>query len=124
MRKTTRGVLALCGLLAVGLAGSLMANGAVDGDLPAMMASPQTVVLAKVTDITVHTNIPLVAVAPGTVALNGVAPSGVWADTLGHLVARFSIPDLGLAPGSVTLTLTGALVDGTPFSATGVVTVK
>jgi hypothetical protein len=124
MKKTTLGILALCGLLAVGLAGSLMANGAVDGDAPAMMASPQTVVLAKVSDITIHTNIPLSTVDRGTVMLNDVAAAGVWADNLGHLVARFRIADLKLVPGSVELTLTGALKGGTEFSATDVVTVK
>ena len=124
MKKVTLGSLALCGLLALGFAGSLMANSAVDGDVPAMMASPQTVVLAKVSDITVHTNIPLSVVAPGTVKLNGIAASGVWADTLGHLVARFRIADLGLVPGVATLTLTGVFDDGSGFTATDVVTVK
>jgi hypothetical protein len=77
-----------------------------------------------VSDITVHTNIPLSTVAAGTVKLNGVAASGVWADTLGHLVARFRVADLRLAPGVATLTLTGLFRDGAGFAADDVVTVK
>ncbi|MBN2451600.1 MAG: hypothetical protein JXR77_14525 [Lentisphaeria bacterium] len=124
MRKVTLGILGLCGLLALGIAGSVMANSAVDGDDPAMMASPQTIVLAKVSDITVHTNIPLSTVAPASVMLDGVAASGVWADSLGHLVARFRIADLELLPGEVTLMLTGLFDDGSAFAAADAVTVK
>ena len=40
MKKTLLGIVALCGLLVLGLAGRVLANSAVDGDVPAIMASP------------------------------------------------------------------------------------
>jgi len=124
MRKTLFGIVALCGLLGLGLVGNVLANSAVAGDVPAMMASPQMIVLAKVSDITVHTNIPYGTVFPGSVELNNVAASGVWADDCGHLVARFAVKALELTPGKVTLTLTGLFRDGAAFAATDVVSVK
>lgn len=59
-----------------------------------------------------------------TIALDGVAPTGVGADSLGHLVAKFAISDLGLKPGPATLTLPGSFKDGGDFSATDQVMVK
>ena len=113
----------LCGLIGAGLVGMAMGNSAVEGE-PGMMASPQTIVLAKVTQLTVHTNIPASTVAGETVALNGVAPVGLGADSLGHLVARFDVVDLGLEAGEVELELTGEYVDGGGFAAVDVVRVK
>jgi len=128
MKKTFLGVLALSGVVGLGLVGTVMANSAVDGALPAMMASPQMIVLAKVTTLTIHTNIPATDVDLATVALNGVAPTGLGVDNCGHLVAKFAVADLALDPGEVTLTLTGLYDDDadedTAFAASCVVTAK
>lgn len=124
MKKILPQVVMLSGLLALGLAGSTLANSAVDGDAPAIMASPQVVVLAKVADLTIHSNIPASSVDFASVRLNGVTPTGLGADSCGHLVARFAIADLALQPGEATLTLTGAFKDGSLFAAADVVGVK
>lgn len=125
MRKSFLCTLVACGLAGLGVAGVAMGNGALVGDEPLMMASPEMIVLAKVTTVTVHTNIPAAAVEPGTVALNGVSPIGVGVDSLGHLVAKFALADLALEPGEATLTLSGLYADGdVGFAATDVVTVK
>ncbi len=121
-RHILAGIL-LCALLGIGLAGITIANSAVDGDEPAMMVSPSVIVLAKVSTLTVHTNIPLLAVNRETIALDGVAPTSVFADSLGHLVAKFAIADLDLKRGLVTLTLTGLTTEGS-FSAADEVVVK
>lgn len=124
MRKTLFGIVVLCGFLSLGPATAILANSAVDSNVPAIMASPSAIVLAKVTSVTIHTNIPAMDVEPGSVDLNGVAPTGVGVDSCGHLVARFDLADLALEPGEVALTLSGAFEDGGGFSATDVVTVK
>ncbi len=125
MKKTYIGIVVLCALLGIGLTGIAIANSAVDGDEPAMMVSPSVIVLAKVDTLTVHTNIALSAVVSDTIALDdGVSPTSVFADNLGHLVAKFAIANLGLTPGPVTLTLTGVFKNSTYFSATDVVIVK
>jgi len=111
-------------LASLGLGGDLGANGAVDGSTADMMISPPTVVLAKVSQVTVHTNIPLSTVIPASVTLDGVAASGVWADTLGHLAARFEVAGLGLAPGVRTVVFAGLFVDGREFSMTAEVRVR
>ena len=122
--KKLLAIVVLCGVLGIGLAGMAMANGGVGGDEPAIMVSPSVIVLAKVSTLTVHTNIPAAAVLPGTLDLNGAAPTGVGSDSRGHLVAKFAIADLDLEPGEATLTLSGAFQDGGGFSASDVVTVK
>lgn len=114
--------------VAVGLgAGSIaLANMAVKDDYPAMMVSPNTIVLEKVAGVTVHTNIPAGTVVPGSLTLNEEAPIGVWADDCGHIAARFDLADLQLEPGDVILTLEG-LIKGDPpepFSAEETVRVK
>jgi len=124
MKKRLFGVLALCGLLGIGLAGVAAGSGAVGGDEPAMMVSPSTIVLAKVAAVTIHTNIPASTVEVGSLDLDGAAPTGIGVDSRGHIVIKFAIADLDLAPGEATLTLSGALKDGTEFSATDVVRVK
>jgi hypothetical protein len=124
MKKTLLGVVALCGLLGIGLAGMAMANGALEGDDAAIMVSPSTIVLAKVDTVSVHTNIPAAAVVPGSLDLDGAAPISVYEDNLGHIAAKFAVADLGLERGQVTLTLSGVLIDGSLFAASDVVTVK
>lgn len=111
-------------LVSLGLGGNLGANGAVDGSTAGMMISPPTVVLAKVSQVTVHTNLPLSTVVPGSVTLEGVPASGVWADTLGHLVARFEVADLGLTPGVRTVVFAGLLQDGREFSLTAEIRIR
>ena len=102
----------LCALMGLGLSGLAFGNSAVKGDAPAMMVSPQTIVLAKIGAVTVHTNIPAATVAGETVTLDGASALAVWADDLGHLAARFAVADLGLEPtDAVELTLAGTLVD-------------
>ena len=103
---------------------NVMANSAVGEDMPAIMASPQTVVLAKVTTLTVHSNIPASQVDIATVELNGVSPSGFGVDSLGHLVLKFDLADLGLKAGTAPLTLTGVLETGEDFSVSDTVNVK
>jgi hypothetical protein len=124
MKRNIVGVAVICGLLGVGLAGIVMANGAVEGDPWGMMVSPSTIVLAKISALTVHTNIPFGLVVPGSVDLDGVAPSGIGRDSLGHIVLKFALADLDLAPGDATLTLSGDLTTGTSFSETDDVRVK
>jgi len=124
MRKSICGVLALCGLLGIALVGVSWGNGAVDGDAPGMMVSPSTIVLAKVAAVTVHTNIPASTVVSGSLDLDGASPTIIGVDSLGHIVAKFAVADLALSPGEATLTLSGALTDGTTFSATDEIRVK
>jgi hypothetical protein len=124
MKRHILGILVICGLLGLGLAGFARASKAVDGDEPAIMVSPNVIVLAKTDAVTVHTNIPAVAVDGGTITLNGVPATAVWADDCGHVVARFATASLALTPGRATLTLSGAFLDGVPFAASDTVRVK
>lgn len=124
MKRTLVGILVLCGLLGIGLAGIATANSAVGGGDPAIMVSPNVIVLAKAGAVTVHTNIPAADVERSSIALNGVEPTGVWVDDCGHVVARFATAGLALTPGRVTLTLSGAFVRGGEFGASDTVTVK
>ncbi len=77
LRHKFVGTAFLCALLAISLVGVALANGALDGQDPAMMVSPSTIVLAKVRVITVHTNIPSCLVDPESLDLNGAAPMSV-----------------------------------------------
>ena len=122
--KKLLGIVVLCGMVGLGLAGMAMANGALEGDAPAIMVSPSTIVLAKVGSVSVHTNIPASTVAAGSLDLNGVAPTSVYVDNLGHIAAKFAVADLGLEAGKATLTLSGAYIDGGFFRASDTVTVK
>jgi len=125
MMKTTLGIWAIAGFLALGLVGNAVANGAVRGDDPAIKVSPNVVVLAKVSVLTVHTNIPFSPVDLGTLSLNGASPTLTKPDNRGHLVAKFAAAEVsGLVPGRVTLALTGMLADGTGFQASDSVRVK
>ena len=80
MKKILVVTVVLCALIGLGLGQATLGNGGVKDDQPGMMVSPQTIVLAKVDALTVHTNIPEASVADGTVTLDGVSPLDVWAD--------------------------------------------
>ena len=80
--------------------------------------------LAKVSIVTVHTNIPAAMVVSGSLDLDGATPTSVYVDNCGHIVAKFAVADLDLEPGKAKLTLSGELVDGSFFDATDVVVVK
>jgi hypothetical protein len=124
MKKSLPVVLAACGLIGLSFAGMAMANSAVDDDWPAMMVSPSTIVLAKVSVVTVHTNIDASEVVADSIYLDDAASTKLGVDSLGHLVAKFAVADLGLEPGDATLTLSGDFKDGRSFSASDGVTVK
>lgn len=126
MRKLAFVFTAICVLAGLGVGSIALANKAVDGDDPAIMVSPRTLVLGKADSVTVHSNIPAAAVIASSVTLNGVAPLAVWADDCGHLAARFAVADLDLAAGDATLTLCGAYTGdaGGTFAASAVVRVK
>ena len=125
MKKSLVAVVALASLAGLLLGSIAIGNGALDPGEPAIMISPQMIVLAKISGVTVHSNIPARSVATGTVALDGVSPVAVWADDRGHLAARFAVADLGLAPGEATLTLTGDYIEpGASFAAADDVRVK
>jgi len=117
---------AVCLLVALGIGNLVLGNTAVKGNEPAMMVSPQMIVLDKVTTVTVHTNILADSVVPGSVALDAAAPISVWADDCEHLAARFAVADLNLTSGEVVLTLTGTFVgeEAKTFSAEDTVSVK
>ena len=105
--------------------GLVWANNGVGDEPAAIMVSPSTIVLAKVDTVTVHTNIPAADVDPESLDLSGASPTDVCADSLGHLVAKFLVAELGLEPGGATLTLSGDYVDdGGHFEASDVVRVK
>ena len=109
MKRTLYACALVWVVVGLGVGSIALGNMAVKGEDPAMMVSPQTIVLAKVAGVTVHTNITATSVVLGSVTLNGVAPIGVWADDCGHLAARFAVGDLELVPGDVVLTLEGSL---------------
>jgi hypothetical protein len=117
-------ILVLCGIAIVAVANVVSGNSAVGGDEPAMMASPSTVVLAKVSVLTVHTNIPAVTVDPGSLTLNGSPALSVGVDNCGHIVGKFAIAELGLEPGQATLILCGDYIETSSFTAEDVVTVR
>ena len=117
----------IVGLVSIGLAGIAAANKAVEGEVPAMMVSPSTIVLDKVDTITVHTNIFADEVVPGSIALDGAEPISVFADNCGHLVAKFKVADLALDTDEESmriLTLTGKIAEDGYFSAEDEVRVK
>jgi hypothetical protein len=120
-----RVLVGIVGLIIIGLAGIAAANKAVDGLVPAMMVSPNTIVLDKVSTITVHTNIPFSTVVLDSITLNGIEATSHFADNCGHLVAKFRVEALQLVPDEENeLTLGGDYKEGGSFSATDQVWVK
>jgi len=65
-----------------------------------------------------------VAVVAESPDLNGIAPTSVYVDNLGHNAAKFAVADLKREPGEATLTLSGGFEGGGGFSASDRVTVK
>jgi hypothetical protein len=114
-------------LLIISGSAMLMANGGSDGDGICITIAPQTLVLSHDScSVTVHTNIAIGQVDCDSLLLEGIAPYLTKADSRGELVAKFD-PDAVkaiVAPGEVTLTLTGLLVDGSSFAASDTITVK
>lgn len=127
MGKTVTAAVGFGVVIGLIFAGVAVGNGALrDGTDDAIMLSPATIVLAKVTDLTVHTNCPANLDDLMSIDLNGVEPADIWADNCGDLVARVEVEDLVLDPEQeeVALTLTAIYADGTSFVATDVVRVK
>jgi hypothetical protein len=107
-------------LIAVMLVAALgYAGGRTDDEL-GISVSPQKLLLGTVQSgtVTVHTDVPLAAVAASTLELNGVAATNVSADSLGHVVAVFPEPEIKalVSPPSAILTLTGCYAGGGAFS--------
>ena len=65
MKKVFIVAVGMCALTGLGLGSSTYGNGAVDGDEPGMMVSPHTIVLSKISGVTVHTNVPAAVVDYG-----------------------------------------------------------
>ncbi|OHB69503.1 MAG: hypothetical protein A2V70_12090 [Planctomycetes bacterium RBG_13_63_9] len=98
-----------------------------------IMISPSTIVIGgEQTCVTVHADIPYIAVAGGvTLTVEGggvVSASSLKADDCGDLVAKFSHADvvaaIGERRGEVSMTLSGATTIGGSFSGTDTVVVK
>ena len=100
-----------------------------DGEF-AMYVAPATVVQKAPGDgVTIHTDVPLAAVADGSVAVavdgTAVPVNAVFADDRNQLVARVSASDVIEAAASETATITLTLVrDGQVQSASATVRVK
>jgi len=125
MRYVCVAAVALC---VVGLCSGLaISNGQNSGDEGFQITvAPSTIALGSSVDaVTVHSNIPAAAVVKGSVALNGVMLTSVWADDCGHLAARLALAKLlpGIAPPSATLTLTCDLTNGPSVEASDTVKV-
>jgi len=93
----------------------------------AIAIAPATLVLGSPGDcVTVHADIPYADVDPATLALSGVAPYLVKADSRGDLVAKFArISVEGIvSPPEATLTLTGLTLIGDPFVGSDTVEVQ
>lgn len=113
-------------LIVIGSA-MLMANGGSEGDGICITISPQTLVLSHDScGVTVHTNIAIGLVDCDSLQLDGIAPYLTKADNRGELVAKFDADAVKaiVAPGQVTLTLTGELKDGQSFAASDTIMVK
>jgi len=94
----------------------------------AITISPHTLILGSDEGnwVTVHTDIPLSAVACGTLELNEIGVAWTKADALGNLVAKFRQADIKaiVSPPQATLTLTGETNSGVPFTGSDTIQVK
>ena len=126
MKVSVYGCAVICAVIGLALGSVAFGNMAVKDEEPAIMVSPQMVVLAKISTVTVHSNIDESSVVPGSVTLNGIPPLDVWSDDCGHLAARFGVEDLNLSPGEAALVLQGVFAgeNGDTFSATETIRVK
>jgi hypothetical protein len=115
-------------VLLVGIgSGIVIANNANEGEGICITVTPKTLVLDNFSgDVTVHSNIAFSEVNPDSLDINGIAPYLVTSDDCGHLVAKFDadLVKAIVSPGQVTLTLSGVLMDGEPFTASDTITVK
>lgn len=105
----------------------LLGNSASDGEGFCITVSPSTIVLRSPDKtVSVHSNIPYGIVDTSSLTLNGIEPTGTKADDLGCLVVKLDKADIKqvVSPGTVTLTLSGQLTDGTAFEASDTVMVK
>jgi len=88
--------------------------------------SPNNLVLAsKSVWLTAHTNIPYGSVDTSTVCLDGLKASVTKSDDRGYLVAKFDVDEVKnmVSPPEATLTLSGALWNGTTFSGSDTIVV-
>ena len=127
MRSRSKTTMAWMSCVVLSLLGGQVASGPVPpGDAVGIQLSPNVLVLeAPVTWLTVHTNLPLSAVHPSSVALNGLPADVVKADACGDLVAKFHMEAVEaiVSPPEATLTLTGLKTDGTSFAASDTIRV-
>ena len=124
MRKTWTAAVLVLVVIASGIS---IANKASDGEGMCITISPNTLVLSRDGgSISVHSNIAIGLVDRSSLLLEGVAPYLTKADSLGHLVAKFSADPIKaeLVPGQATLTLTGMLKNGEELVASDTITVR
>jgi len=89
--------------------------------------SPSTIALrSKGTCVTAHVGIRYSLVAAGSVELNGLSATSIFADDRGYLVAKFSLAAVKgiVSRPTATLTLTGATKEGDSFSGSDTVRVR
>ena len=125
MRKSY--LIAAIVLILVISAGLVTANKASEGEGFCITISPKTLALSSEdTIVTVHSNIPYGIVNTVTLTLDSIPATFTKADACGDLVVKFSRADVKgiVEPGEATLTLAGALKDGTSFEASDTITVK
>ncbi len=123
MRSKLAVAATVCALVIVG---QVWSNSRTEDPL-GVAVSPQTLILSldQGGAVTVHTAIRFSAVDGSSLTLTGVAADGVWADSRGNLVARFSEAEVEalVAPPSAVLTLEGMMKDATAFAGSDVVRV-
>ncbi len=117
-----------------GVAAVLMAllvsssGGARSTDPLGVAVSPRKLLLGTVQSgsVKVHTDVPIGLVNRSSLALNGVAATGSYADSLGQIVVVFDEADIKaiVSAPSTVLTLTGFYVTGEPFAGSDTVMVE
>jgi hypothetical protein len=98
-----------------------------DGDGFNITITPKTLSFKSAdTVVSVHSNIPYGLVDTVSLQLNGIPAVFSKADTCGDLVVKFDRDDVKdiVQPPSATLTLSGALKDGSCFEVSDIITVK